>query len=368
MSNKDVKILYIDDEEPNLIAFKAIFRRRFNVMTTTSGDGGLELLRLNSDIKVVISDQKMDNESGVEFFCRMIPLFPSPIRIILTGFTNHQAMTDAINLANVYRFITKPWNEIDLTKTIESAIELYDNRIDLKKINSNLKHSYDEISKFVYSVTHDMRTPIASILGLIEQAKKEEQYKEDNKYFSLVEKNILKLNSYVKNVIDFHENKERKSDIEAVDFEVLIDEILNSLNFYPQLQEINIEKRIQIKTSFYCDKFRLRVILSNLLSNAIKYQCEDRTSKKLVIEACDYGNGIEMKITDNGVGIPSASLDNLFDIFYHSQDSTAGSGIGLYIVNEAIKNLSGDLDVESVLGQGSIFTVFLPNMKKSIQS
>jgi len=363
MSNKDIKILYIDDEEPNLIAFKAIFRRRFKVITATNGDEGLDLLRANTDIKVVISDQKMDHESGVEFFCRMIPLFPNPIRIILTGFTNHQAMSDAINLANVYRFITKPWNEIDLSKTIESAIELYDNRVDLRKKNAELKATYDEMSKFVYSVTHDMRTPILLMIEMIQSVKQDNENASINEILPTLEKNILALNSYVRNIVEFHQNKEKKSDIDLINLNALLDDILNSPEFSSELKSVTLTKNVHVQSPFHSDKYRLRVILSNLLSNGIKYQKKSNTNKKLVIEACDVRNGVEIKITDNGIGISSDSKKGIQRIFTNNSSNSSNTGIGLFIAHKAVQNIEGELSVESVPGAGTTFTLSLPNLK-----
>ena len=135
-----IKILYIDDELLNLQAFKATFRRQFDIHTARSADEGLEILK-NEPIEVVLADQRMPGKTGVDFFESIIDLHPNPIRILLTAFTDIKAIIDAINKGQVYRYVTKPWSEFDLKLTIENAYQLYL----LKEQNNKLNLKYKEI-------------------------------------------------------------------------------------------------------------------------------------------------------------------------------------------------------------------------------
>ena len=131
-----IKVLYIDDEIANLNAFTASFRRQFDIYTGTSADQGLEILK-NIPIEVVISDQRMPIKSGIDFFDSLLELYPNPIRILLTAYSDIDAVIDAINRGNVYRYVSKPWDEYDLRLTIENAYQLHqlrekNNRLNLK--------------------------------------------------------------------------------------------------------------------------------------------------------------------------------------------------------------------------------------------
>jgi class 3 adenylate cyclase/CheY-like chemotaxis protein len=124
MLKKDFKILYVDDEQQNLISFKATFRREYKIFTAINGREGIEILR-NNNINLIISDQRMPEMTGVQFFEKIIPEFPDSIRMILTGFSDVTAIIDAINNGGVFRYITKPWDETEFRMTIENARQLY---------------------------------------------------------------------------------------------------------------------------------------------------------------------------------------------------------------------------------------------------
>jgi len=123
MSKQDFKILYVDDEEHNLISFKASFRREYQIYTAASGEEGLEIVR-NQPIDLIITDQRMPKMTGIQFLERTLPEYPDMIRMILTGFSDVEAIIGAINSGRVFRYITKPWDETELRMTMENARQL----------------------------------------------------------------------------------------------------------------------------------------------------------------------------------------------------------------------------------------------------
>jgi class 3 adenylate cyclase len=141
MGTEDQKtnILYIDDEENNLISFRAAFRRMYNVHTANGGPKGLAILR-NTEIPIIITDQRMPEMTGVQFLEKVKTEYPDTIRMILTGFSDIEAVIEAINLGQVYRYIIKPWDGKDLQMIIDNAIKVYN----LQKANKNLLTQLDE--------------------------------------------------------------------------------------------------------------------------------------------------------------------------------------------------------------------------------
>lgn len=119
-----IRILYIDDEPHNLIAFRASFRRNYRVFTAESAFEAREILE-DEDIHVIISDQRMPRMSGIEFFESILHVFPDPIRILITGYTDINAVVDAINRGQVYKYLTKPWSENDIKNFVDKAYEVY---------------------------------------------------------------------------------------------------------------------------------------------------------------------------------------------------------------------------------------------------
>lgn len=124
METKKINVLYIDDELDNLTSFKATFRRNFNITTAESADAAMPILE-SETIHVILSDQRMPKMTGIEFFEQIQIIHPLPIRILMTGYTDINAVIDAINRGHVYKYLTKPWNEEDVKIFVEKAFEVY---------------------------------------------------------------------------------------------------------------------------------------------------------------------------------------------------------------------------------------------------
>ncbi|HEX5553076.1 MAG TPA: response regulator [Chitinophagaceae bacterium] len=118
------KVLYLDDEVNNLRAFRANFRRTYEVFTTDSVQEARQILE-NNEIHVIISDQRMPEMRGIEFFESILKEFPEPIRMLLTGYADINAVIGAINKGQVYKYFSKPWDQNDLQENIDKAYELY---------------------------------------------------------------------------------------------------------------------------------------------------------------------------------------------------------------------------------------------------
>ena len=133
LTSKKNNILYVDDESNNLISFKASFRNKFHIYTAQNGNDALEIMKTNK-ILVIICDQKMPGMSGVELLESVLAQYPDTIRMILTAYSDVNSIIDAINKGRIYRYISKPWNEDELTLIIEHALESYFLREENKKL------------------------------------------------------------------------------------------------------------------------------------------------------------------------------------------------------------------------------------------
>lgn len=138
MAADKIKVLYVDDERNNLLSFKATFRKDYRVFIASSGKEGLEILEQNKDMHVIVTDQRMPEMTGIEFLTAVLELYPDPIRILLTGYSDINAVVDAINKGQVYRYISKPWNEQEFKITIKNAFEIYALREENKKLTRDL--------------------------------------------------------------------------------------------------------------------------------------------------------------------------------------------------------------------------------------
>lgn len=142
--NKDIRVLYVDDEGHNLTAFKANFRRDFTLFTAESGKDGLDIF-LNEDINIVLTDQRMPNMSGIEFLVEVQKINPEPIRILITGYSDINAVIGAINDGQVYRYLTKPWHYDDLKATITTAFEVFSLRRENAELITKLERANEQL-------------------------------------------------------------------------------------------------------------------------------------------------------------------------------------------------------------------------------
>lgn len=152
-SQRRYKILYVDDEESNLRIFKMTFKRYYDVFIAISGQEAIKILHQEA-IQLIITDQKMPEMTGTEFLEKTIPEFPNIIRIILTGFSDIEAVVRAINKANVYRYVTKPWDREELKKIIDEGLALYQYHEDkdiritlLEKENQVLRERVEQLTE-----------------------------------------------------------------------------------------------------------------------------------------------------------------------------------------------------------------------------
>jgi response regulator RpfG family c-di-GMP phosphodiesterase len=144
MPENKIAILYVDDEENNLFSFKATFRIKYQVYTALSGDGALKILA-EKPIHIIITDQRMPEMTGVEFLEKVLEKYPDPMRILLTGYADMEAVVDAVNKGKIFHYLAKPWNEEELDLTINRAYEKYLEKVQLKELNEKLETSNDQL-------------------------------------------------------------------------------------------------------------------------------------------------------------------------------------------------------------------------------
>jgi response regulator RpfG family c-di-GMP phosphodiesterase len=144
MADKKITILYVDDEENNLFSFKAAFRLKYQIYTAISGDEAFKILN-EKPVHIIITDQRMPGMTGVELLEKVIPLFPDPIRLLLTGYADMGAVVDAVNKGKIFHYLSKPWNEEELDITITRAYDAYLEKLKLKEENEKLGTSNDQL-------------------------------------------------------------------------------------------------------------------------------------------------------------------------------------------------------------------------------
>jgi signal transduction histidine kinase len=262
---------------------------------------------------------------------------------------------------------------IEFTESLEEKIQrrtkALNDEITIRRIaEQKLQHTNHELSKrnteldnFVYSVSHDLRAPIASVLGLINLAKKDNDVSMKDVYLDMINNSAKQQDHFIREILDQSRNSRLDLKREEVFFQPMIEETFNQLRFASATDQ-SVERIVEVRQEkpFYCDRWRLKVILNNIISNSIRYRNGKTPVIKVNVEV--NGNGAHLQIEDNGKGIPKEHLGNVCKMFYRATDDGAGSGLGLYIVKEAIDKLNGSIDIDSEVGRGTLVTMEIPEV------
>ena len=239
--------------------------------------------------------------------------------------------------------------------------ELKKGRDNLLAKNKELEKLNEELDSFVYSITHDLRTPVLALLGLIDVLdEKVESGSGNQDYFVLMRKSVNRLDDTIREILNYYRNART----EIVNTEInLIENVKASFDAvkYFVKYKIRLETTIQADCPFYSDKKRILPILNNLISNAVKYSCENDGNAFVKFSAKIDHNSCLFTIEDNGEGISFEQQGLVFKIFHRASNSAPGSGLGLFICSELVKKLGGEISLVSNAHKGISVTVKLPN-------
>lgn len=233
----------------------------------------------------------------------------------------------------------------------------------LHKQNKMLVKVNQELDRFVYSTSHNLRSPLMSVLGLLNISRKEVENKDYSRlpeYFDMMSASVEKLDNTLKEIVDYSKNARAEVRIEKIDLHETINKCLENLRYLEGSDEIKKEVIIDGGNVIYCDPDRLNVVLINVLSNAIKYRDTNKENQTLSITVHSYPYKTSISIQDNGVGIFPNYVDKVFDMFYRASDRSNGAGLGLYIVKETIDKLGGKISIDSEIETGTMVEIDIP--------
>ena len=229
--------------------------------------------------------------------------------------------------------------------------------------NTELLKTNRELDRFVYSVSHDLRSPLTSILGLISFIEEESLETDTLEHIGMIRNSVNRLDDFIKNVLSYSRNNRTGLDIVQIPLQQTTTEIVNSLRSIKDAENILFEIDIKEQQPFFSDRLRLNTLLENLISNAIKYHKTNQTDSFIKIIGQSNHEKLFLSIIDNGIGIASKHHDKIFDMFFRLSGKKNGSGIGLYIVKDTVQILQGSIEVHSEEGKGTTFNITLKNLK-----
>jgi PAS domain S-box-containing protein len=226
-----------------------------------------------------------------------------------------------------------------------------------------LKQKNYELDNYFYKVSHDIRAPLCTILGLTNLMKMEKNVEVNETYIALIEKSIFKLDSFIQTILNHSRTLNASTQVQSIDFQQIIKECLNEFTYLPQSSRLKTQVQIHSSNKFYNDTSRIAIIFRHLISNAFKFMDVRREENLLELDITITGNKAYISVEDNGIGIQKQYLGKIYDMFFKATDISDGSGLGLYIVKQTVENLGGSISVKSESGKGTLFKIILSNFQ-----
>lgn len=269
------------------------------------------------------------------------------------------------NAANEVVILTSSFVRL-MNQTKAQMEEIKTKSKQLRGRNKELKKLNQELDQFLYSTAHDLRSPLTSLLGLVNLMRYENKQPEMIQYFAMMDKSIHRMDMFIAQIASFSKNKIMKVIPERLNLRKMISETFEYHNFAEGADKI--EKVIEIEnenTTFYSDHHRITILLNNLTSNAIRYADLKKDKPFIHVRVQILKHELSLQFSDNGIGIPQEHLDKIFDMFYRAHADSKGSGLGLFIFFKTIKKLKGNVRVESEEEKGTTFYIQVPNLQNT---
>jgi signal transduction histidine kinase len=225
--------------------------------------------------------------------------------------------------------------------------------------NENLQVINAGLDKFVFNVTHDLRSPLASLSGLIGLMDDETDLDQIKAYTLIMKESLEKQDRFINEMLTFIKSKHTGVNKTECSLTTIVDNVISQNNYHTGGKEVRFYKELEL-TQIQSDALKLQVILNNLVSNSVKYSDSKKAEQWVKVKSYRSDTQVVIEVEDNGLGIRQKDQDRIFDKFYMSGDNKRSSGIGLYLVKDAVTQLNGKIEVRSEPGLCSKFMITIP--------
>jgi len=393
MNKRDI-ILCIDDEVIVLDSLKEQLQSEYSdymIEIAESGEEAMEiineLIEDKTELPVVIADFIMPGMKGDKLLEKIHTLIPNTKNILLTGQASIEGVGNAVNKANLYRFIAKPWDKEDLILTVKEALRSYDQEktiikqnTELKELNTNLEKKVElrtkelkELNatkdKFFSIIAHDLKNPFNTLLGfselLITNINKYDKGR-IQEFINIIYQTSKNAYMLLENLLEWARSQTGRLDMAPANIGIaeLVDENIDLISNNASSKKLELINKIDKNVTAYADSNMTHTVIRNLLSNAVKYT---EPGGKIEIISKKRDKYIEITVSDTGIGIKKENMEKLFRIDENfstkgTNDET-GTGLGLILCKEFVKKNGGEIWVNTTFEKGSEFTFKLPAQK-----
>lgn len=368
-------VLFVDDEEPNLVVFEAVCGEEFPVLTASSGMAGLELMKAH-EVGVVLTDQRMPGMTGIELLEKVQSDYPDAIRLLITAYSDLQAAEDAINRGHVRRYMRKPWEPETLRAELRDAIDLYTLNTRVKELESRLMETERAYSLSVVAtgLADELRNPVGWIrnnLTVVETsvdaavAALEESTPNVNRArgtLAQVANAVTDARDGVKRILELTEEMSKapeEAPAEEVDLASAVRVALRKAESSGLRGRALIEVATGVEPKVLAPRTNVVQIALNLLANAIQRASNREDGQGVVrVSTAVLGGKAVLDVSDNGPSV-HGDVDGVFKPF-GTGGRLQGAGVGLAISKRIAEELGGDLQVSSTDDRQTRFRLTLP--------
>ena len=363
------RVLVVDDERQTVRAVKYLLRRKYEVLGATRAEEALQILE-ERPVDVVLCDQRMPGMTGDQLLARVAQDHGKTVRVLITAYTDMDALVRSINHGRIFAYLQKPWNPEELERVVGEAVEYRGEcerclvKLDqLKMINSDLTEKMDDLRSFSHIVAHDLKEPLRTIAAFTDVLDTDYSSTMDGQaqfYLSRIAACSSHLQSLIDDLGSLGEVRNTAPIAERVSLNQVIDQAEELLR--AQIDQADGVLQCEQLPDVRGDVRRLILLFQNLISNGMKFNNSGvptvSISARQVLEA-----RVEVTVTDNGIGVPAEDQSRIFDAFerMHGRTEFDGTGLGLAIARRIVRNHGGRIGVSSEPGGGSTFTLTLPS-------
>lgn len=339
-------ILCVDDEIDNVDALERLFRRKYTVLKATSGKEALDVLDKHpGPVALIITDQRMPEMTGVEFLEKTLSSHPETVRILLTGYTDLESVIQAVNKGQIFRYLTKPWDPVDLVNTVDHAVEHFSLGQELKQKNQELGKALEELksldvakSNFMILINHELKTPLTSILSFSSLLSESHLNEEDKLMVNRISRSAERLKALVEDVLLIvrAETNQLKIDKQKTAFTQFDDNLSKDIQDTLNKKHLKIVSKLE-PVAVNADVRLIKQVIQRLLHNAAKFGEEN---SEIHLESVRHGQQVRFMVSNKGPQLPMAVVAKITKPFYIDEDvmhHSTGTGLGLTICQSILK-------------------------------
>jgi two-component system response regulator PhcR len=357
----DVTLLYVDDEALTRKYFAQDFSRYYNVLLAESADAAIALLKEGHKVDMLLTDYRMPGRDGGDLLREIQDLYPSIVRMLVTAYADKEMLISAINTGDIFRILEKPYDMVQVRRELALAAELARER------RSRL-HRLMAVDETLAFLAHELNTPLASILGFSSGIQRRMKEPLDAPRQNEVERASERINeaaAYCMSVLSSFLASVRNVNASAstrllTSARELVTALLDT---YPLTPAQRASIAVEVSEDFVITDAPVcaTLVLSSLLSNALR-ALEGHESPHVAF-AIEGGDRPQIRIADNGPGVPQDVLNELFVAPVTTYKDAGGNGMGMIFCNRIMQSFFGGIDVQSTPGQGTSITLYFPKRK-----